>query len=104
MESITPRLAGPPVHPGEILRDIVLPALKEGKAEVARHLGVNRSTLYDILAGKQAVTADMALRLGKLFGNGPEIWLNLQARYDLAMAREKIGAGLEAIPTLEAVG
>lgn len=92
----------PPVHPGEILREIVLPALGRPKTEIAQLLGVSRQTLYDLLDGKQAVTAVMALRLGKLCGNGPDIWINLQTAHDLRQAREALGDEIDRIPTLEA--
>lgn len=92
----------PPTHPGEILRDIVLPSLGRSKTEIAQLLGVSRQTLYDLLDGKQAVTAVMALRLGKLCGNGPELWQNMQAAYDLRLAREALGDDLDRIPTLQA--
>ena len=72
-----------PTHPGGFLRDIVLPAVSTSKAEIARSLGVSRQTLYDILAEKHPVTAAMAVRLGALFGNGPELWLNMQRAFDL---------------------
>jgi addiction module HigA family antidote len=87
------------MHPGELLREDVLPALNRPKAEIARLLGVSRQTLYDILDEKQPVTAAMALRLGKLCGNGPNIWLNLQRRYDLEQAERS--TDISAIPTLE---
>ena len=66
-----------PMHPGELLREEVLPALNREKSEIADLLGVSRQTLYDILKERQQVTPDMALRLGKLCGNGPDLWLNL---------------------------
>ena len=91
-----------PVHPGEILREDVLPALGRPKAEIARLLGISRQTLYDILNEKQPVTAAMALRIGKMCGNGPEIWLNMQKRYDLKIAERELGDALDAIPRLEA--
>lgn len=91
-----------PIHPGEVLREDVLPALARPKTEIARLLGISRQTLYDILNEKQPVTAQMALRLGKMCGNGPEIWLNLQKRYDLQMAEKELGDALDAIPLLEA--
>jgi antitoxin HigA-1 len=89
-----------PMHPGELLRDEVLPALKRNKTEIARLLGVSRQTLYDILNERQPVTPAMALRLGKLCGNGPNLWLNLQKTYDLRRAEQRIGAKIERIPTL----
>ena len=74
------------MHPGELLREEILPALDRHKTEIAKLLGVSRQTLYDVLNEKQPVTPGMALRLGKLCGNGPELWLNLQKRYDLHRA------------------
>jgi addiction module HigA family antidote len=94
----------PPMHPGELLREDVLPATGQSKIAIARLLGVSRQTLYDILDEKQPVTPRMALRLGKLFGNGPTLWLNLQRRYDLWQAEREIGAEIAAMPTLEAAG
>ena len=91
-----------PVHPGELLREATLPALRLTKTEIARRLGISRQTLYDILNEKQPVTAAMALRLGKLCGDGPEIWLNLQKRYDLHIAERELGDALDAIPRLAA--
>jgi addiction module HigA family antidote len=91
-----------PIHPGEILREDILPALGRPKAEIARLLGISRQTLYDILNEKQPVTAAMALRLGKLCGDGPDIWLNLQKRYDLTIAERELSAELDKIPHLEA--
>jgi len=91
-----------PIHPGEMLREDVLPALGRPKAEIARLLGISRQTLYDILNEKQPVTAAMALRLGKLCGDGPDIWLNLQKRYDLQIAERELAEELDKIPHLEA--
>lgn len=96
-----PLLAGlRPVHPGEILREDVLPALGKPKAEIARLLGISRQTLYDILAERQPITARMALRIGKLCGNGPDIWFRLQNRYDMELAEREMAGEIEKIPTL----
>jgi addiction module HigA family antidote len=92
----------PPTHPGEILREDVIPALGRPKAEIARLLGISRQTLYDILDEKQPVTPMMALRIGKLLGTSPESWLNMQRDYDLRLAEQKFGSALERIPTLSA--
>ncbi len=89
------------MHPGELLREEILPALARPKTEIAKLLGVSRQTLYDILDEKQPVTPMMALRLGKLCGNGPDLWLNLQKRYDLQRAEQQLGNRINAIPTLE---
>src|SRR5437773_12081448 len=78
-------------HPGELLREEILPALDRSKTEIAKLLGVSRQTLYDVLMEKQPVTPSMALRLGKLCGNGPDLWLNLQRRYDLQHAQQELG-------------
>ena len=88
-----------PVHPGEILREDVLPALGTTKTAVAGALGISRQTLYDILNEKQPVTAEMAVRFGKLFGNGAAFWLNLQRAHDLAIAERTVD--VSGIPTLE---
>ena len=92
----------PPMHPGEFLREDILPALGRSKVEIARLLGISRQTLYEILAEKQTVTPAMALRLGKLVGNGPTLWLNLQQRYDLWQAERELKSEIEAMPTLTA--
>lgn len=88
-----------PVHPGEILREDVLPALSMSEAAVADALKVSRQTLCDILSEKQPVTAEIAVRLGKLFGNGPALWINLQRAYDLAVAQRSVD--VSGIPTLD---
>lgn len=89
----------PAMHPGELLSEDILPALNKPKTEIARLLGISRQTLYDILDEKQPVTVAMALRLGKLIGNGPVFWLNLQRAYDLEQAERDVD--ISAIPTLE---
>jgi addiction module HigA family antidote len=96
-----PKCGSPPMHPGELLRDEILPALDRPKTEIAKLLGVSRQTLYDILDEKQSVTPIMALRLGKLCGNGPDFWLNLQKRHDLQRAEQELGDRINAIPTLQ---
>ena len=90
-----------PAHPGEILREDVLPALGMSKTAVAEALGTSRQTLYDILNEKQPVTAEMAVRFGKLFGNGSQFWINLQRNYDLARAERSVD--ISRIPTLETI-
>lgn len=91
-----------PMHPGEMLREDVLPALGKSKAEIARLLRISRQTLYDILDEKQPVTPSMALRLGKLCGNGPDLWINLQRAYDLARVERQLADEIKKIPTLTA--
>ncbi|MBX3492158.1 MAG: HigA family addiction module antidote protein [Parvibaculum sp.] len=89
-----------PTHPGAILREDILPATGKTKVEIAGMLGISRQTLYDILSEKQAVTPAIAVRLGKLLGNGPGIWLRLQQARDLWEAQRAID--VSSIPTLDA--
>jgi len=96
-----PKRGLPPMHPGELLREEILPALDRPKTEIAKLLGVSRQTLYDILEERPPVTPGMALRLGKLCGNGPDLWLNLQKRHDLQRAERELGTAIKAIPTLK---
>lgn len=83
-------MARPPIHPGAILAD-ELAELNISAAELARALHVPTNRITQILAGKRAVTADTALRLGQWFGTGPELWLNLQKSYELRLAEEESG-------------
>ena len=73
----------PPTHPGAILREDVLPALKMTQKEFADWIGVSRLTVSEILNEKRTITPDMAMRLGKALRNGPEIWLRMQQALDL---------------------
>jgi addiction module HigA family antidote len=89
-----------PTHPGEILREDVLPALDLTQKEFADRLGVSRLTVSEILLEKRGVTPDMAIRLGKLLGNGPEIWLRMQQAVDVWTLERR--GGYERIERLEA--
>jgi len=92
-----------PTHPGEVLREDVLPSLHKSKTEIAGLLGVSRPTLYDVLNEKRPITPNLALRIGKLVGGGPEIWLRMQQAYDLSATEKEIAKELSHIPTLHAV-
>ena len=87
-----------PLHPGELLREDIIPALGKPKSEIARLLGISRQALYDILNEKGPVTAEMAVKIGKLCGNGPNLWINLQRSYDLWHAQRRVD--VSKIPTL----
>ncbi len=89
-----------PAHPGEILREDIMPALSLSKTAVADALGISRQTLYGILNEKQPVTAEMAVRFGKLFGNGSLFWVSLQRNHDLAAAERTVD--VSKIQTVEA--
>ena len=82
MESMRSK-ARKPTHPGEILREDVLPALEITQGGLAEKLGVSRRTVSEILHGRRPVTPDMAIRIGRFCGNGPEVWLRMQAALDL---------------------
>ncbi len=89
-----------PGHPGDLLAEIVIPATGRTKVEIGQLLGISRQTLHDILGRRQSVTPAVAVRLGKLFGNGPEIWLRMQQTYDLWHAERELEAELTKIETL----
>ena len=87
-----------PTHPGEILREDVLPALGLSVTEAARQLRVSRQTLHRVLSGRSAVSAEMAVRLGQFCGNGPDLWLRMQAAHDLWHAQRRLQQEVERIP------
>jgi antitoxin HigA-1 len=87
-----------PTHPGEILREDVLPALDMTQAEFAKRLGVSRLTVSELLNGKRGVSPDMALRLARLLGGGAESWLNMQRALDLwELERTRDYSGIKAV-------
>ena len=77
------------IHPGEILRTEFLDPLGITPYALARDTGIDKGNLSRILNGKSSISAETALRLGTFFGTGPESWLNLQAHYDLEVARDR---------------
>ena len=89
-----------PAHPGELLAEILIPATGLSKAEIARLLGISRQTLYDILKKKQPVTPAVAVRLGKLFGDGAGVWIRMQASHDAWHAERDVD--VSGIPTIRA--
>ena len=91
-----------PQHPGALLREIVMPNLDLSVSGAAAHLGVTRQTLHRLLAEKTSVTPEMALRLGKFCGNGPDIWLRMQDAYDLWHAERALRKELALIETVNA--
>ena len=92
-----------PMHPGELLREEILPAAQLTQTKLAEALGVSRLTVSDIINEKRALSADMAHRLGRYFGNSPEFWLNLQKRVDLWAAAQEHGRDYQKIEPLETV-
>jgi addiction module HigA family antidote len=89
-----------PAHPGELLREVVIPATGKSRTEIATLLGISRQHLHDILSERKPVSATMAARLGKLFGDGPAPWLRMQTAYDAWHAERETDTS--AIPTIRA--
>jgi len=92
-----------PVHPGEILREDVLPTLGMSISEAARRLGISRQQLHRVLACTHPITTDMALRIGKFAGNGPGLWLRMQQAYDLWCAEHRMKDELSKIKTVSSI-
>jgi addiction module HigA family antidote len=85
----------PPVHPGEILIEDFLKPLGITQYRLAKSIGVPQRRIGEIIAGKRGVTADTALRLARFFGTDAQSWVNLQAHYDLEIARARLVGRLE---------
>lgn len=90
-----------PTHPGAILREDVLPDLGMSVSEFARNLGVSRQTLHAVLAERSGISPEMALRLGALMGNGPQLWVDMQMKYDLYQTEEKLHDVLKKMHHIE---
>ena len=90
-----------PTHPGEVLREDILPALGIAKTEVARRLGISRAMLYAILEEKAPVSPAMALRLAKLLNSSAEVWTNLQRDFDLRTLEPVMRSELDAIEPID---
>jgi addiction module HigA family antidote len=93
----------PPIHPGEMLRELYLEPLEMTAADLARHLRVPPSSIEGITSEKVGITADMALRLGKFFRTTPDLWLNMQTTYDLKIQSAALEAGLAKINEIELI-
>jgi antitoxin HigA-1 len=85
------------IHPGEHLAD-ELQALGLSANELAKQLGVPTNRITEIIRGKRGISGDTALRLGRWFGTGPDIWMNLQKNYELRLAAAELGEALNKIP------
>lgn len=89
-----------PPHPGEFLREDYMPELGLSVSALAKRVGVSRQTINELVNERRAVSPDMALRLGKLFGTTPQYWLNLQHNVDLWDSLERDKASIDAIEEL----
>src|SRR6266516_1775101 len=94
------RLAG--IHPGEFLAEI-LAELGVSQAEFARVIGVSPMRVSLVISGSRSVTAELALLFGKALDQSPEHWLNLQAAYNLAIARNAVRPRLRSVRKLTQV-
>ena len=90
-----------PTHPGELLREDVIPATGKTKTEIAALLGISRQHLYDILEERKPVSPAVAVRLGKLFGDGAGVWVRMQGAYDTWRAERELASEIKKIPTLK---
>lgn len=86
-----------PTHPGEVLREDILPDLGISVTSFSEGIHVSRQTVHKILAEEKGITPAMALKIGKFVGNGPEIWLRMQQNYDLYQAEISLADELEDI-------
>ena len=84
-----------PVHPGEILLEDFMKPLGLTQYRLAKEMNVYPRKENEIVQGKRAITADTALRLARFFGTSPEVWMNLQAHYDLELARDDLDERVE---------
>jgi antitoxin HigA-1 len=88
-----------PVHPGEVISD-VLEDIGMSQTSFAEVLGVSRRTVNEIVQGRRPITVDMAIRIGKALGNGPQLWLNLQQKVDIWDAIQTHREDYDRVPTL----
>ena len=79
-----------PTHPGELMREILDEHIRVPAADAAARMRVPSQKLLTVLNGREPVTADIALRFGRLTGGAPELYLQMQAQYDLWTAREEL--------------
>ena len=89
-----------PTHPGELLREDLIPATGKPKAEIARMLGISRQHLHNVLTERKPVSPEVAVRLAKLLGNAPLVWIRMQGAYDAWHAAREVD--VSAVPTLVA--
>jgi addiction module HigA family antidote len=85
----------PPIHPGEILLEEFLEPMGISQYRLAKNISVPARRINEIVQGKRAITPDTALRLSRYFGLSERFWLNLQARYDLEVEKDKLAGRLE---------
>ena len=94
----------PPIHPGEILLEEFLKPLNLSQYRLAKDMSVPARRINEIVQGKRAIRADTALRLSRYFGLSERFWMNLQARYDLETAKDRLAERLEREVRIYAAG
>ncbi|HEY1616152.1 MAG TPA: HigA family addiction module antitoxin [Streptosporangiaceae bacterium] len=87
----------PPVHPGEILQEEFLSPLAVSQYQLAKEIAVPARRINEIVHGHRRISADTALRLARYFGTSEGFWMNLQARFDLEVEKDRIGSALDVI-------
>jgi len=92
----------PPVHPGEILLTEFLEPLAVSQYQLAKAVDVPARRINEIVHGQRRISADTALRLARYFGTSERFWMNLQARYDLEVEKNRLGTALDEIQPLSA--
>jgi antitoxin HigA-1 len=92
----------PPAHPGEILLTEFLEPLGVSQYQLAKAVDVPARRINEIVHGQRRITADTALRLSRYFGTSERFWMNLQARYDLEIEKDRLGTALDVIQPLSA--
>lgn len=90
-----------PIHPGEVLMEDFIEGFGITQNKLAVAIGVPPRRINEIVHGKRAITADTALRLGRYFGVDPQFWLNLQTRYELEVAQDRVADQVAAIAPLQ---
>lgn len=92
---IMPSMKSPPIHPGEVLLTEFLQPMQLSQYALAKAIGVPARRINEIVLGRRSITPDTALRLSRYFGLSERFWLNLQTRYDLEMAKDRLDERLE---------
>ena len=86
-----------PAHPGELMREILEEHVRLPIAEAARRMAISRPALYNVLNGEATVTADMALKFGRLVGGNPDLYVHMQSMHDLWHAHRRLKGRLAKI-------
>ena len=94
-------MARTPIHPGEVLAE-ELEQLGISPTELSRQIRVPPNRISQIISGKRSITGDTALRLAHWFGTSPQLWMNLQALYDVRVAEQEAGTEIKTLPTRRA--